>query len=78
MFILNLSVLENVPLEKLSDHTNHHFGQHFRSTIEKKVKRKKKDYSMDNAREVDYISGRVTNSIQPGSKAAFNEPIARS
>lgn len=33
---------------------------------------------MDNAREVDYISGRVTNSIQPGSKAAFNEPIARS
>ena len=29
-----------------------------------------------NTREVDYISARVTNSIQPGSKAAFNEPIA--
>lgn len=78
MLILNSSILSECPLEKLSGHANHHFGQHFRSTIEKKVKRKKKDCSVDNAREVDYISGRVTNSIQPGSKAAFNEPIARS
>lgn len=39
-------------------------------------RREKKDYTVDNAGEVDYISARVTNSIQPGSKAAFNEPIA--
>lgn len=45
-------------------------------SIERKLRQNKKDYTVDNTREVDYISVRVTNSIQPGSKAAFNELIA--